>query len=93
MRLYTQLILRKNLALCASRSGIALTASRLYTYYMIETHRRTLARAISYRIVATLITAAFTGFGTAILIHVLLTLVHYVMERLWLKVPWGLIQK
>lgn len=56
---------------------------------MTETHSRTLARAISYRIVATLITAIFTGLSSAIMIHVILTLVHYVMERLWLGVSWG----
>lgn len=56
---------------------------------MTESHKRTLARAISYRIVATLITAAFTGLGTAVALHIILTLVHYVMERLWLKIKWG----
>jgi hypothetical protein len=60
---------------------------------MTETHARTWARAISYRIVATLITAAFTGLGTAILIHVLLTAIHYAMERFWLGVNWGKIAK
>ena len=60
---------------------------------MTETHARTWARAISYRIVATLITAAFTGLGTAILIHVLLTVIHYVMERFWLRVNWGNVDK
>ena len=60
---------------------------------MSETHSRTWARAISYRIVATLITAAFTGLGTAILIHVLLTLIHYAMERFWLRVDWGRVNK
>jgi len=56
---------------------------------MTETHQRTLARTVSYRIVATLITALFTGLETAIFIHILLTLIHYVMERLWLKINWG----
>lgn len=57
---------------------------------MVETHARTLARTVSYRILATLITALFTGLGEAILIHILLTLVHYAMERVWLKIKWGL---
>ena len=60
---------------------------------MSETHSRTWARTISYRIVATLITAAFTGLGTAILIHVLLTVIHYAMERFWLSVDWGKVDK
>ena len=60
---------------------------------MTETHPRTLARAIAYRIVATLVTAWFTGLEQAILIHVLLTIIHYVMERMWLKIDWGKIGK
>jgi len=56
---------------------------------MTETHKRTFARAISYRIIATLITAMFTGIGKAIALHIILTLVHYAMERIWLKIKWG----
>ena len=32
---------------------------------MTETHKRTIVRAISWRIVATLVTAAFTGLSGA----------------------------
>lgn len=60
---------------------------------MAETHKRTLARAISYRIIATLITALITGIEKAIFIHILLTLIHYVMERFWLKIKWGKIDR
>jgi hypothetical protein len=56
---------------------------------MTETHARTVARTVSYRLVATALTAIFTGIGQAIVIHVMLTAVHYAMERLWLKVHWG----
>lgn len=56
---------------------------------MTETHARTLARTISYRITALLITAIWTGLGDAIVIHIILTAVHYLFERLWLKVSWG----
>lgn len=56
---------------------------------MTESHKRTLARAISYRILATLITALFTGLSSAIIIHVALTIVHYIHERIWLKINWG----
>jgi uncharacterized membrane protein len=38
---------------------------------------------------ALLITALWTGLSTAILIHVVLTAVHYAHERLWLIVKWG----
>jgi uncharacterized membrane protein len=56
---------------------------------MIESHKRTIARAVSWRIVATLITIPFTGLSTAILIHVLLTIAYYIHERSWLKIKWG----
>ena len=55
---------------------------------MTETHKRTLARTISYRVLALSITALFTGLGTAVIIHLLLTLVHYAHERVWLKIKW-----
>ena len=55
----------------------------------METHQRTLARTVSYRVLAVLITALITGIGTAIAIHIILTLVHYLHERVWLKIKWG----
>jgi uncharacterized membrane protein len=59
---------------------------------MTETRARTVARTISYRIAALLITAIWTGLSDAVLIHVILTAVHYVFERFWLKIKWGKIQ-
>lgn len=56
---------------------------------MRESHKRTWARAISYRLIATLITALFTGISTAIVLHLILTAIYYVHERVWLKVKWG----
>ena len=56
---------------------------------MIESHKRTLIRTVTYRLLALLITAIWTGLGTAIAIHIILTLVHYVHERVWLKIKWG----
>ena len=56
---------------------------------MTETHTRTVARTISYRIIAMLITALWTGLGNAVIIHIVLAAVHYVMERVWLKIKWG----
>lgn len=55
----------------------------------METHKRTLTRAASWRITATLVTAAFTGIQGAIMINIVMTIVHYIHERLWLKVEWG----
>ena len=56
---------------------------------MTETHKRTIVRAISWRIVATLVTAAFTGLSGAIVINIFMTAAHYIHERAWLKVNWG----
>jgi uncharacterized membrane protein len=56
---------------------------------VIETKKRTLARTISYRIVALLITAIWTGLADAIIIHIVLTLIHYIFERIWLRIKWG----
>ncbi len=57
---------------------------------MTETHFRTIIRTIAYRLVALLITAIWTGLGDAVAIHIVLAMVQYVMERIWLKVKWGL---
>ena len=56
---------------------------------MTETHVRTVARTMSYRIIAMLITALWTGLSNAVIIHIVLSAVHYVMERVWLKIKWG----
>jgi uncharacterized membrane protein len=58
----------------------------------MESHKRTLARTVSYRIAAMLITAIWTGLGDAILIHIVLAILHYSMERVWLKIKWGRIE-
>jgi hypothetical protein len=59
---------------------------------MIELHKRTIVRTISYRIIALLITAIWTGLSDAVVIHIILTLVHYALERVWLKIKWGRIE-
>ena len=56
---------------------------------MIETKRRTLVRTLSFRVVALLITALWTGLSDAVAIHIVLAAVHYIMERLWLRINWG----
>ena len=57
---------------------------------MTETHKRTIARAASWRITATLVTAMFTGLEGAIAINIAMTVVHYIHERIWLRIRWGL---
>lgn len=56
---------------------------------MTESHTRTLLRAITWRIVATLVTAAFTGISGAIIINIWMTVAHYIHERAWLRINWG----
>jgi uncharacterized membrane protein len=59
---------------------------------MTELHKRTVVRTISYRIIALLITAIWTGLSDAVVIHIILTAVHYGLERIWLKIKWGRIE-
>jgi hypothetical protein len=56
---------------------------------MSETHSRTIVRTISWRVLAMLITALWTGLGDAIAIHIVLAILHYITERAWLKIKWG----
>jgi uncharacterized membrane protein len=74
---------------CGSLDETRLLNDLVVQKKMTETHRRTLARTATYRLMALLITALWTGLSTAILIHVVLTAVHYAHERLWLIVKWG----
>ena len=54
-----------------------------------ETQMRTIARVISYRIAALALTALIVGLKDAVVIHLWLTLLHYLVERVWLVVEWG----
>ena len=56
---------------------------------MTETQIRTLTRIVGYRIIALIITALWTGLGTAVTIHLVLAAMQYVYERIWLKIIWG----
>ena len=56
---------------------------------MTETHWRTIAKSISWRIVATLVTAYWTGLTGAIVINIWMTVAYYVHERLWCRIKWG----
>ena len=65
---------------------------------IVESHKRTIVRMISYRITAWLFTifwtwmwtgdiAKSTGFATVL--HLLLSIDYYIHERIWLKIKWG----
>jgi hypothetical protein len=55
---------------------------------MKEKQIRTIARIISYRISALLLTALITGLQEAVMIHILLTVLHYAVEMFWTKIKW-----
>jgi uncharacterized membrane protein len=56
---------------------------------MSETHKRTIVRAVVWRVIATLVTAIWSGLNAAIIINIVLTILHYIHERVWLKIDWG----
>ena len=65
---------------------------------VVETHKRTVVRMISYRLTAWLFTILwtylFTGdigqaTGFATVLHLLLSIDYYIHERIWLKIKWG----
>ena len=56
---------------------------------MTERHVRTIIRALTFRIFAFLISALWTVLGDAFIIHVILSALHYIHERIWLKIKWG----
>lgn len=55
----------------------------------METRSRTWARAISYRLCAFVLSGFIVGWTTAFWLHLMLTALYYVHERLWLRVSWG----
>jgi uncharacterized membrane protein len=68
---------------------------------MAETHARTVARMVSYRLTALLLTVPFTyyitgdwtkAFEGSVILHLALTLDYYIHERIWLKIKWGKIE-
>jgi uncharacterized membrane protein len=69
---------------------------------MSETHKRTIARMISYRLTAWLFTIFWTylftsnigqATGFATILHILLSIDYYIHERIWLKISWGKITR
>ena len=65
---------------------------------MMESHKRTLVRMVTYRVTAWLFTILWTylfigdlgnATGFATILHLLLSLDYYIHERIWLKIKWG----
>ncbi len=57
---------------------------------VVESRYRTLLRVIVYRVIAMIITGLWTGVHGAIIIGVILTVVNYLLDRMWLQIPWGI---
>lgn len=55
----------------------------------METHTRTIIKSITWRAVATAVTAVWTGLEGAIIINIWMTIAYYAHERAWLKITWG----
>lgn len=73
-------------------------AGRAWRLILVETHARSVMKALSWRIVATLTTVvlvfAFTGsfvisFGVGALEFLLKILVYYLHERVWNMISYG----
>lgn len=54
-----------------------------------DTLGRTVVKTIFFKIITTSITALFTGIGSAVAIHLILTAVYLIYERVWNKINWG----
>lgn len=56
---------------------------------MTETHKRSWAKAIAWRLIATAIAAMFVDIGLAIAMNIIQTIAYYAHERAWLRIKWG----
>lgn len=55
----------------------------------METKTRSIVKAITWRIIATLIAYIWVGFTAAIIINVIQTVAYYFHERVWVHIKWG----
>jgi len=55
-----------------------------------DTVKRSIVKTLFFKIVTTSVTAIFIGnIGKAILLHIILTVVYLIYERIWNKIEWG----
>jgi len=57
---------------------------------MTETYSRTVAKAITYRLMAIVSSVLMVGWQSAIYVEISKTLIFYVCERAWLRSHWGI---
>lgn len=55
---------------------------------MRESKLRTIVKTIIFKILTTGATACLVGIGGAIKIHILMTVIYLVYERVWNKIDW-----
>ncbi len=55
---------------------------------MVESRRRTLARAVTYRIMALATSLALVGLMSGIVVEITKTAIYYMLERAWLRTGW-----
>lgn len=55
----------------------------------MESHKRSIVKSITWRIIATLIAAYWVGFSIAILMNIVQTIAYYIHERVWVHIKWG----
>jgi uncharacterized membrane protein len=48
-----------------------------------------MVKAITWRIIATVIAAYWVGFQVAIIMNLVQTVAYYFHERVWIKIKWG----
>lgn len=55
----------------------------------MDTKTRSIVKAVTWRIIATIIAFIFVGFTAAILINMVQTVAYYFHERVWTRINWG----
>ena len=55
----------------------------------METKTRSIVKAITWRIIATLIAMYWVGFQAAIVLNIIQTIAYYFHERVWVHINWG----
>ena len=55
----------------------------------METKTRSIAKDVTWRIIATLIAMYWVGFQAAIVLNIIQTVAYYFHERVWTHIKWG----
>lgn len=54
-----------------------------------DTIWRSVVKTLFFKLITTSVTACFTGLGKAVAIHLILTAVYLIYERIWNRIKWG----